>query len=521
MPMMKNVLGLDIGSHSVKAVEFRQTFRALEPVQLRVHPRADAGAPIDELLRRFQRMHNLPTEHITCAIPGDQLSTRRLEFPFRDRKKLAAAVPFEVEGEIPFHLEDVVIDWEIVGGEARQATVAATIVQRRHLASLLEDLGKAGCEPRILEAEGLVLGNLATLFDLPGKRVLIDIGHRKTTFCLLVDEHPVAARTLPIGGLALSEAIAKDRGWTLDEAERAKCEDGVFHLGFNGAAPGAVAVLDRIARETMRFLESLEEVVGGAAETQIAALTLMGGSARLLRIDEYLSERTGIPATRLSLPPEAEGAALVAGGDPVLFAPAVALALRGTAQAQTRVNFRQDEFAYRKDLRQYFTRDMRPTAVLAGVAALLGCTWIASSVVLDSRRASQLEGRAEQLYSEAFPNQPVPENPVSAMSQAGRKARDLADFLGVYGGNLSALDLLGEISRRVPGDLDVQFEQVSIDPNLIRIKAFSSSIADVERLKTELAKFEVFKEVEISGEIGHDRKRDVKKFDLNIQLDPT
>ena len=102
MPMMKSVLGLDVGSHSVKAVELRQTFRGLEPVQMRIHPRVDPEAPEAESLRRFIRMHNFPTEQIACAIPGDRLSTRQLEFPFRDRKKLSAAIPFEVEGMIPF-----------------------------------------------------------------------------------------------------------------------------------------------------------------------------------------------------------------------------------------------------------------------------------------------------------------------------------------------------------------------------------------------------------------------------------
>ncbi len=94
MPIIRNALGLDIGSHAVKAVELRQTLRSLEPSQLRVQPRGDPDAPLPELLHRFVRLHGLSTDHITCAISGDRISTRRLELPFRDRKRLAAAVPF-------------------------------------------------------------------------------------------------------------------------------------------------------------------------------------------------------------------------------------------------------------------------------------------------------------------------------------------------------------------------------------------------------------------------------------------
>ena len=184
---MKNVLGLDLGSHSIKAVELRQTLRGLEPVQLRLHPRVDSEVGLAEEVRRLVRLHHLPVEHVVCALAGDRLSSRRLEFPFRDRKKLRQAVPFEVEGEVPFAIEDVLVDWQIVGGERTQATVAAAIAQRKDITSLLAELAEANCEPRILEAEGFALANLASLFDLPGTRLVADIGHRKTTLCLLTD----------------------------------------------------------------------------------------------------------------------------------------------------------------------------------------------------------------------------------------------------------------------------------------------------------------------------------------------
>ena len=90
-----------------------------------------------------------------------------------------------------------------------------------------------------------------------------------------------------------------------------------------------------------------------------------------------------------------------------------------------------------------------------------------------ARRASTLESQITQLYSNAFPEQGQPNNPVATMGQAVAAARDRADFLGVYGGNHSALDLLAELSRRVPDDLEVKFEEVSIDPRVIRIKVFA------------------------------------------------
>jgi general secretion pathway protein L len=515
--MMKNVLGLDLGSHAIKAVELRQTLRGLEPVQLRLHPRAD-GAELPETLRRFVRLHHLPVEHVACAIPADRLSSRRLQFPFRDRRKLAQAVPFEVEGEVPFPMEQVLVDWEIVGGDRTQATVSAAIVQRKHVKEILDELSDANCDPRILEAEGFALANLASLFDLPGTRMLVDLGHRKTTLCLLVDGRASATRCLPVGGAAITEALAQDRGLSLEEAERTKCENGIFDLGFNSTSPRALEVVDRIAREIVRTLESLEPVLGGSPESTVASLTLFGGSAKLHRIDEYLNERTGIPASRISLPPEEEGAALVAGGDPVLFAPAIALALRATARSRTRMNFRQGEFAYRTDLRQIFGRDMRPTAILAACfVALLGATAI-TSISLDTRRANLIEAQIAQMYLDVFPSETPPENPIAAMREAGVRARDRADFLGVYGGNRSALDLLGELSRRVPQDLEVKFEEVSIDRRVVRIKVFARTFEATDRLTSQLAASDPFEGAKIDGEVKASRKRDGYTFNVTIPL---
>jgi general secretion pathway protein L len=502
MPMMKNVLGLDAGSHSIKAVELRQTLRGLEPVQMRVHPRTDDEEPIGEAILHFVRMHSMSTEHVISSLPGDRITTRRLEFPFRDRKKLASAVPFEVEGEIPFDLDDVVIDWQLVGGDKSHAEVATIIARHKDVAECLQALAEGGCDPRVLEAEGLVLGNLAPLFEIMDTRLLVDMGHRNTTFCLLQDGRPMAARTIPSAGLALTQAIARDREVDLERAERIKCEEGIFDLGFTSASQGALACVDRVAREALRTLEANEPLLGGSMVDCVAGITLMGGGARLERVDEFLAERTGLPTERLSLPEDPERAALIAGGDPVLFGPAIALALRGTAQAITRLDFRRGPFAYRPDLSQIFTREMRPTAIMLGICLGLFLAGWATSSVLEASRAEKLEKQAAAMYTQLFPDQPVPERPLSALSGAVQQARARAEFLGLYQGNLSALDLMTLLSERVPPSLKVKFEEVAIDRKLVRIKVIAENYEAMDKLENTLKSEPIFAGADVTGKIA-------------------
>jgi general secretion pathway protein L len=516
MPLLKNVLGLDLGSHDAKAVEIRQSLRSFEVIALRNRPGPDAAAAGDpEFVRGFVSQHLLSTEHVVAALRGDRISSRRISLPFTETKKIAAAIPFEVEEDLPFDIGDCLIDWETVRSDRSSVEVIANVATRAEVARTVETLREAGCPPHTLEAEGLVLSNLAALFDLGGTRMLVDLGHEKTTFCTMVDGAAVAARTIPVAGRHLSEAIARDRGLTHAEAERVKCEEDVLA---GGALPGAVAVVDRIGREILRSVGALEETLASLGSPAISQLTLIGGTAQLAGIERHLSERTQIPAARIGAPIAGHGEEFAAMGSPVVFAPALALALRGTSQARTRTNFLQDEFAVRIDFGRY-RRDFGTTALLGFAAFVLAVIGFAVSTVLESRRADDIEAAVERLYGEAFPDQRIPDNTIAALRQAVRDANDRAEFLGVYPGNLSALDLLSEISRRVPNDLDIVFEELTIDRQMIRMRVFAKKFESADRLGAELAKFGPFSRAQI-GAIENDPKRDGKRFTVTITLAP-
>ena len=104
------------------------------------------------------------------------------------------------------------------------------------------------------------------------------------------------------------------------------------------------------------------------------------------------------------------------------------------------------------------------------------------------------------------------------MRDAGLRTRERADFLGVYGGNRSALDLLAELSKRVSHDLEVKFEEVSIDRRVVRIKVSAKSFEAADRLTAQLAASEPFLQAKIDGEVKSSRKRDLKIFNVTIPL---
>jgi len=515
----RSVLGLDAGSHTLKAVELRVSPRSLEPGQFRVHPRIDQGAPFAEHLQRFVSMHKLPTGHVATALPTRQLSTRRLEFPFTDSRRLAQAIPFEIEAETPFKLDDIYVDWNLIRSEKSHAEVAATLVKRSHVAETLGRFQQAGCDPHVIEAEGLVLANLAPVFRLEGTHLLIDIGHEKTTFCALFDGRPVLAHSIPVAGRAMTEAVAAETGLSLEDAEQRKCEGGVLGRGGSPGSSGIAEIVDRIAREALRALEAAEARQGAGPAVRDAKLTLMGGSAHLDRLDEVLAKRTGLPTHRLRMPADAPHAKLVEGIDPLLFAPALALALRLAGEPVTKMNFRQGELAFRQDLAAYFGRELRPTVLLAGLLAGLLVVSTGTTIVLQQRRADRHEKAMSALFSEAFPNQqPVPEEPANAFGNELRSARERADFLGLYSDDRSALQLLAELSRTIPKDLEVRINEVTIDRNQVRLDVAAGGYEAADRLTAVLSASPAFQGAKVAGSVKTDSKTGGVSFDVSIPL---
>jgi type IV pilus assembly protein PilM len=507
---MRTVLGLDIGSHSVKAVELQQTLRGVASSQVQAILRGDE--PLPELIHELVRRRGLDTDSVVVAIRGDRVSVRHLEFPFSEKRRLAQAVPFAIEDQLPFDLEDVVIDWEILTRERSHSEVLAAVAPRNHVSEGIEMLREAECDPRIVECEGLVLANLTAAFDLPGARILVDIGHSKSTFCALVNGRAVASRAIRTAGLALTRALAEDRGHEEAEAERIKCEGGVVDPSLGTPLPQVARVLDRLAGEILRLVSSLEPLIG----SDVPEVTLLGGSAQLEHLDALLAERTGLETARLGLPREEAGIGLVAGGPPIVYAPAIALALRGTARATTHFNFRQDEFSKPIDLSRY-RRDFGTTGILAVAVAILIALSFGTETLLESRRAGRIEKEIVALHEQAMPGKPVPDNALASLRTAVQDSKERANFLGVYRGNLSALDVLIEISQQVPPDLDVVFDELSIDRQTVRIRVFAQSFEAAERLGDELAKFGPFANSRI-GDITTDKKSGRKKFDVIISL---
>src|SRR5258708_2174254 len=107
------ILGIDLGSTSIKAVELDSAFGRYEIHDYYEYPVA-AGTDLN--LALTQLMGSLPKQpdRVAIALRSGQVTFRNLRLPTRDRKSIQAGVGFELDDELPFSMDKAVYDYSIL-----------------------------------------------------------------------------------------------------------------------------------------------------------------------------------------------------------------------------------------------------------------------------------------------------------------------------------------------------------------------------------------------------------------------
>ncbi len=513
------VLGLDVGSYAVKAVELRAGLRSVEFVRFEqlVLPRDASLEEVEATIHLFVQQMDLPLEFLVTALGSDRGTQRHLRFPFSGAKRVAAAVDFELEEELPMQLESTIRTHVQVLARPDQTEVLVAIAPREEVEAHLDTMARMDFDPHIVEVEGASLANLFQFLDLSDlPRLVLDVGHSKTNLALIVDGRPVLLRHIPAAGRHLTEALARERKLSFEAAEALKHESGVFETGSTKPLSRALRdVLERLVHETTRSVQSMvSDPLGATAPTEIV---MVGGSAALPGLPQYFAERTGIPCRRLPIEREDEGGEGFAEAG-VAFAQAGALALRGsTTERTTQMDFRQADLEYTADLSS-LRNQLQFAVALFGLALLLWVTSAASRMLTAESRVEALRAEVASIFHQTFPDSVRKGDALAAMEEELGETQQLAEHLGVTGRGLSALDALREISARVPVGLDISFDEVRVERSSIVTRGHTNDLTSADRLRSQLAGFEGFGRVVIS-DVTTDTRRGGKTFTMKIRLE--
>jgi len=262
--MAQRIIGLDIGSWSIKAMVMESSLRRMSFVELRQHHLpvdahgmplpGELGAAIKAVLAR------LDVDVLTVGVPGVQVLLRELSLPFSDEKRVGPILGFQLESLLPRPLDTMVYDWHVLKKTPEGAQLLCPAADKQWLEHWLTEVRTGGSEPRHLTLSALAMGNLSPHLDLSAAGdkpiAVIDLGHRTTQVTLLRGGEVEAIRALSRGGHQVTQALAKVFGLAYADAEHIKHAE----LDLSGATPDGVDAQEHTRRVKVS-LQALEPIL--------------------------------------------------------------------------------------------------------------------------------------------------------------------------------------------------------------------------------------------------------------------
>ncbi|HRJ73108.1 MAG TPA: pilus assembly protein PilM [Terrimicrobiaceae bacterium] len=418
------ILALNLGMQTVTLADFRVsaagavTLHGCKQEELIADPAADATRPaqIEAAVTGLRKALGIKAnEKINFSLPSQSVFTRFVKLPGGTPDEVASIIGFEAQQNVPFPIDEVVWDYQIMGeSKDNNWDVALVAIKADQLGETNTSVNKGGFRSSVIDVAPMALYNAFryNYGDLTGCSLLIDIGAR-TTNLIFIEGQRVFSRSIPVGGNTISAAIAKEFKQDITVGEKLKVEKGFVGLGGAYAEPEdpTEAKISKIVRNTMtrlhaeiaRSISFYRQNQSGSAPVRAY---LCGGTVSLPYMIEFFSEKLQMPiehfnSLRNVTVADQETASYVANKAHTL-GESLGCALRALGNCPIEINLRPLSVVREQDLAK-----RKPFLVLAAICIILtpAAWWFfynrATTItqeMLDSvnAEAAQLEGIANQ-----------------------------------------------------------------------------------------------------------------------------
>ena len=306
----KSVVGLDIGSSAVKAVElkpagkgFRVAAYGEEPVPADAIVDGaiiDAGAVAEAIRQVFERNKAFKGKDVCASLSGNAVIVKKITLPVMTESELDESIYWEAEQYIPFDIQDVNLDYQILdagtGPDSRGSMeVLLVAAKKEKIGDYTGVIAQAGRTPVIVDVDAFALQNA---FDVnygldPGQvTVLLNAGASAININILQGEQSMFTRDISIGGNAYTEAVQKELDLPHESAEQLKKGIPVDGASFEEAQPVLRAVTENVLLEVQKTFDFFKAT---ASSDRIDRIMLSGGASRVDGFRDMLHERFNAP----------------------------------------------------------------------------------------------------------------------------------------------------------------------------------------------------------------------------------
>lgn len=288
----RSAVGLDLGSYSVKCVEMIREENRVELASVRIE-RLFSNTQESLLTALRQIKASLVSDkHVRVAVSGPSVIIRNVILPRMTKQELKSAIRFEAERHIPFHIDECLLDFQIIGQAPNKQGMKVLLVaaKKDYIQQQLKILKEAGFEPEVVDCGIFSFLNAFEKLAPEGREAtygLLNIGHSLSSFAIVHEGELHFVREILFGGLGVTRALAEMRGVPVEAADEIKKKNASQdHADIVTAVERG---LDPLAAEIKRSIDYFENEAG----VEIKAVYAAGGGARIKEVKDVLAEELG------------------------------------------------------------------------------------------------------------------------------------------------------------------------------------------------------------------------------------
>jgi len=538
------VLALDLGASKIVLAEFHiSKGGALELLRYGISQtgaetksESDKLAYIVTAIRDIMREQGIRPAPILMTVSGQAVFPRFVKLPPVGKDKLKQIVQYEAEQNVPFPIDEVVWDYQLIGGDEGELNVMLVAVKIENVKRLTDCVQAAELEPEIVDVAPMALYN-AVRYNYPDRDVctmVLDMGARSSNL-VFIEQNRIFSRSIPVAGNTITQELMKEFDITFDAAEALKREHGFVAFGGVYAGPdNEVAeraskiirsVLTRLHAEVNRSINFYRSQQGGAAPSVVL---LTGGSSVIPHVDTFFRDKLKVeveylnPFVNVSVSEYIDADRV--NRDMQRLGEVVGLALRRALTCPVEINLMPPDLVARKAFRR---RQPFFAMSAAGFVLAMLCWWVyfhrmgtmfADRISAVSREVATFQSLAADLDRAADQRTKAVERLDTITRVVGLRTR-WSELLDAVHGCMQEGMWVVEVKPRGSG--------ASMKEVALTVQGFSDRLVDndkgtaTERLRDRLRATPQFGDrTEIASEMAVGSGDYLRKFTINLELDP-
>jgi type IV pilus assembly protein PilM len=307
----KTIVGLDIGSSSIKAVELRKTKGDVEVAHIGIEPLAsdivvdsmivDSGSVSSAIAKIFTD-NGIKAKAVATSVSGHSVIVKKIAMQTMTDQELSDNIQAEAAQHIPFDIADVNIDYQVLSEDLTgpQMDVLLVAVKKDKILNYTNVLSLAGKAPAIVDIDAFALQNCYEFnYDpAPSSTVaLLNLGASVMNINIVKGTTPLFTRDVSVGGNQYTDSLQKELDLSFDDAESLKLGERVGTVSEDAKLPILQQVTEIIVLEIQKTFDFFRATAAGE---HIERIYVAGGSSKVPGLVEALRQEFSLPVELLN-----------------------------------------------------------------------------------------------------------------------------------------------------------------------------------------------------------------------------